>query len=85
MDKQNHNTSEYSVAEAAHLVGRSAQTIRNFCNDKVNPIDHKTFGNIFVITELGLQQARERIANAKPGPKGPRTKKPKRRTNGSAS
>lgn len=81
MKDGNHKKEEYTLAEAADIVERSPQTLRNFCNDPKDPIEHKKFGRTFVLTARGLTQAMERIAAAKPGPKGPRKKaaKPNRR------
>lgn len=80
MDNQNHNNGEYTLAEAANLVDRSTETLRLWCNDKKAPIDHKKFGTTYVITALGLEQAKEKVATNKPGPKGPRKKSGRRKT-----
>jgi len=72
MVETNHNPKEYSPEEVANLVDRTANLIRLYCNE--NKIDHRKFGRSYIISELGLEQARQITQNSKPGPKGPRTK-----------
>ncbi len=70
MANPNHNPKEYTPSEVADIVERSPALIRMFASE--GKIDHKKFGRTYVITERGLQQAREIVKNSKPGPKGPR-------------
>jgi hypothetical protein len=55
---------EYTVNEAAFLVGVSESRIRQLVLS--DEIDHRYFGRAIVITEKGLKQAQAR--NTKPGP-----------------
>jgi excisionase family DNA binding protein len=55
---------EYTVNEAAFIVGVSESRIRQLVLS--GEINHRYFGRAIVITEKGIKQARAR--NTKPGP-----------------
>lgn len=70
MADENHNTKVYSLQEVANLVERTPASIRNYV--VAGRVEAQKIGNVYVISERGLEQAREIVATAKPGPKGPR-------------
>jgi excisionase family DNA binding protein len=55
---------EYTTTEAAQIVGVSPGRIRQLVANK--EIDHRKFGSVTVITELGIEQLQAR--KTKPGP-----------------
>ncbi len=55
---------EYTAKEAANIVGISYSRMRQLANR--GEIDHRKFGNVTVITELGLEQAKSRKKTAGP-------------------
>jgi excisionase family DNA binding protein len=55
---------EYTVKEAASILGVSSSRIRQLVLAK--QIDHRYFGNMLVISEKGITQASQR--KTKPGP-----------------
>lgn len=55
---------EFTAKEAAAIVGVSYSRIRQMAAS--NEIDYYRFGNLLVITEKGIQQAKDR--KTKPGP-----------------
>jgi excisionase family DNA binding protein len=65
---------EYTVQEAANKVGVSSSRIRQMV--LAGEIDHRYFGRVIVITDVGVNQAKAR--NTKPGPAGKRTQKEKK-------
>jgi hypothetical protein len=65
---------EYTVQEAANKVGVSSSRIRQMV--LASEIDHRYFGRVIVITEIGINQAKAR--NTKPGPIRKRAQKEKK-------
>lgn len=72
-DKNRKN--DYTVDEVADLANRTAAMIRNYCNDTNDPIEHKKYGRMYIITHKGMKQAVQRAATARRGPTGPRKQK----------
>jgi len=78
MSKHKHNIDGYTAQDAADMVGVSVGRIHQLVDPKqtAEPIDHKKFGRLLVITPKGIEQARNRNTKVgRPVTNGRKTKK----------
>jgi len=74
MASSNHNIELFSLKDAADAVDLSPNRVRQLA--KAGTIGSVPIDRTFVFTPDNLEQLKQYVATSKPGPKGPRTKKP---------